>query len=234
MTLTEEIGAKIKYYRKKRGMKIVELAALLHKTGATVSKYESGQIAMDVVTLYEVAAALGVPPEKLLYCAPLPVEDLMADSVPAFFRGVDRLYMYYFDGRNNSLVRSVINIRAKTGANAYDVALYMNFQDYQQYRNCENTYLGTLSHYDALSNIVTHNQDTEMDVYLLCLPASYLNAGTKWGLGFGISCRPIMPTSTKVFLSKSIQPETPEFLQDLRISREDVQLLKRYNMLSVM
>ena len=54
------------------------------------------------------------------------------------------------------------------------------------------------------------------------------------GLGFGISCRPIMPTSTKVFLSKSIQPETPEFLQDLRISREDVQLLKRYNMLSVM
>ena len=179
-------------------------------------------------------AALGVPPEKLLYCAPLPVEDLMADSVPAFFRGVDRLYMYYFDGRNNSLVRSVIDIRAKTGANAYDIALYMNFQDYQQYRNCENTYLGTLSHYDALSNIVTHNQDTEMDVYLLCLPASYLNAETKWGLGFGISCRPIMPTSTKVFLSKSIQPETPEFLQDLRISREDVQLLKRYNMLSVM
>ena len=30
MTLTEEIGAKIKYYRNMRGMKIVELAALLH------------------------------------------------------------------------------------------------------------------------------------------------------------------------------------------------------------
>lgn len=28
MTLTEEIGAKIKYYRKKRGLKIAELAAL--------------------------------------------------------------------------------------------------------------------------------------------------------------------------------------------------------------
>ena len=34
MTLAEEIGAKIKYYRKKRGLKIAELAALLHKTGA--------------------------------------------------------------------------------------------------------------------------------------------------------------------------------------------------------
>ena len=117
---------------------------------------------------------------------------------------------------------------------AYDVALYMNFQDYRQYQNCENTYLGTLSHYDALSNIVTHNRDTEMDIYLVCVPASYLNAETKWGQGFGISCRPIMPTSTKVFLSKTIQAETPEFLQDLRVSKEDIQLLKRYNMLSVM
>ena len=33
MTLTEEIGAKIKYYRKKRGLKIAELAELLHNTG---------------------------------------------------------------------------------------------------------------------------------------------------------------------------------------------------------
>lgn len=137
MALAEEIGAKIKYYRKKRGLKIAELAEMLHKTGATVSKYESGQIAIDVVTLYEIAAALGVPPEKLLYYAPMPTEELEADSIPAFFRGVDRLYMYYFDGRSNSLVRSVIDIRAKAGPHTYDVALYMNFQDYQQYQNCE-------------------------------------------------------------------------------------------------
>lgn len=39
-TLTEEIGAKIKYCRKKRGLKIAELAALLHKTG--VSAYDRG------------------------------------------------------------------------------------------------------------------------------------------------------------------------------------------------
>lgn len=39
-TLTEEIGAKIKYYRKKRGLKIAELAALLHKTGANA--YDRG------------------------------------------------------------------------------------------------------------------------------------------------------------------------------------------------
>lgn len=234
MELTEEIGAKIKYYRKKQGLRITDLAKMICKTPATVSKYESGQIAIDIVTLYEIAQVLGVQPEKLLYYAPMPAEELDVDSVPAFFRGVDRLYMYYFDGRNNSLVRSVIDIRAKSGPRAYDVALYMNFQDYNQYQNCENTYLGTLSHYDALSNIVTRNRDTEMDIYLVSVPASYLNAETKWGQDFGISCRPIMPTSNKVFLSKTVQAETPEFLQDLHVSREDIQMLKRYNMLSVM
>ena len=40
MTLAEEIGAKIKYCRKKRGLKIAELASLLHKTGA--SAYDRG------------------------------------------------------------------------------------------------------------------------------------------------------------------------------------------------
>ena len=34
MTFREEIDATIKYDRKKRGLKIAELAALLHKTGA--------------------------------------------------------------------------------------------------------------------------------------------------------------------------------------------------------
>ena len=53
-----------------------------------------------------------------------------------------------------------------------------------------------------------------------------------WALRMMLEC--IRPTSTKVFLSKTIQPETPEFLQDLHVSKEDIQLLKRYNMLSVM
>lgn len=35
MTLAEEIGAKIKYCRKKRGLKIAELAALLHRPAPT-------------------------------------------------------------------------------------------------------------------------------------------------------------------------------------------------------
>jgi len=234
MTLEQEVGSKIKYYRKKSRMKIADLANAISKSSATISKYENGQIAIDIVTLYDIAQALGIKPEMLLYYEPAPVETLASDSVPAFFRGINRLYMYYFDGRNNSVVRSILDIRAKISPGVYDVTMYMNFEDYDEYQNCENTYTGTLSHYDALSNIVMKNKDTDMDIYLVCVPASYLNSETKWGQDFGISCRPIMPTSNKVFISKGIQKETAEFVQDLHVSKEDISMLKRYNMLSVL
>ena len=61
-----------------------------------------------------------------------------------------------------------------------------------------------------------------------------MNAPVKWGLAFGISSRPLMPTSTKVLLSKTIQKETPELEKNLRLSKEDIRLMKMYNMLTVL
>ena len=61
-----EIGNKIKFFRKKRGLTLVEFADILCKSKATVSKYENGQITIDIVTLYEIAEALGVHVEQLL------------------------------------------------------------------------------------------------------------------------------------------------------------------------
>lgn len=233
MNLTKEIGAKIKFYRKQNGWKIADLAQILNKSTATISKYENGQIAIDIITLYELASAFGIQPEELLYHAPLAPREI-SDHVPAFFRGINQLYLYYFDGRSNTLSKSILDIRTRLSSSQYEISIYMNFQDYEQYHNCETTYVGTLTHHDALSNITAYNRDSEMDIYALCIPASYLNSETKWGLGFGISSRPVMPTAAKLLLSKKIQPETADFLQNLHISREDIQLLRHYNMLTIL
>ena len=74
-----EIGNKIKFFRKKRGLTLVEFADILCKSKATVSKYENGQITIDIVTLYEIAEALGVHVEQLLYSEPAQVP-----KVPSF------------------------------------------------------------------------------------------------------------------------------------------------------
>lgn len=234
MDIAQEIGAKIRYYRRKKGMTVDQLAAAVCKSKSSISKYESGQIGIDVLSLYDIAKALDVRVTQLLYLPPSGYTGAPSGSVPAFFAGLTQFYLYYFDGRANQVNRCVLDISAEEEQGVFHVQMYMNVKEYRHYTLCENYYEGTLTHYDALSLVVLQNQDMEMDHYQIGIPSPYMNAPVKWALAYGISSRPLMPTSTKVLLSKTIQEETPEFEKNLRLSKEDIRLMKLYNMLTIM
>ncbi|MBQ6972851.1 MAG: helix-turn-helix domain-containing protein [Synergistaceae bacterium] len=46
--ISEETGRRIHDFRKRRSMTLQEMAGLIHKSKSTVSKYESGEIAIDI------------------------------------------------------------------------------------------------------------------------------------------------------------------------------------------
>src|SRR5699024_8546876 len=163
--VVHETGERIRYYRKKRQMTIDQLAAAICKSKSCVSKYENGQIAIDLATLYDVAAALEVRVTQLLYLPPDRTPGLPGGAVPAFFSGLDRFYCYYYDGRSNSIVRSVGDILEETEPGSFHVHMYMNVDDYDHYHLCENLYDGRLTHFDTLSLLVLQNQRMEMDHY---------------------------------------------------------------------
>lgn len=58
--LTKETGKRIHDFRKIRGLNQEELARLIYKSKATLSKYEKGEIAIDLDTLKQLALALHV------------------------------------------------------------------------------------------------------------------------------------------------------------------------------
>jgi transcriptional regulator with XRE-family HTH domain len=231
--LTYEIGQKIKSFRQKKNMTVQELADAICKSKATVSKYESGHITIDIVTLYDISKTLGIHVEQLLHCESTRDQLDTSDIKPSFFKGLSRFYAYMFDGRSNSLNRCVVDILSKNDNNQYKVMMYMNIDCYEKYQKCENTYWGYIKHFDALTNIILYNQDTPMEQITICILASYLDSPTKWGLFFGVSSRPLMPVATKILLSKKILPETPELIKTLHISKEDIRILKMYNMMTV-
>ena len=72
--ISKIVGTRVRLFRKERGMTAQQMADAIHKSKATVSKYESGDIALDIPTLYEIANILHVQAEELLpqkrYCAP--------------------------------------------------------------------------------------------------------------------------------------------------------------------
>lgn len=108
----------------------------------------------------------------------------------------------------------------------------MNIKDYDNYQNCENTYKGRIEHFDAMTNITLKNVDTYMERVNISILASFLGSETKWGLFFGISSRPMMPIAVKMLFSRSPLSENDALIQKLKISKEDIRLLKHYNMLS--
>ena len=64
--------------------------------------------------------------------------------------------------------------------------------------------------------------------------ASFLSSDTKWGLWNGFSTRPMMPIAMKMLFSKTRLKEDAALLKKLKVSKDDIRLLKLYNMLSVL
>ena len=58
--ISREIGHRIRNFRKSRHMTLDELAEIVCKNKSTLSKYENGEIVLDIETIYEIARALGI------------------------------------------------------------------------------------------------------------------------------------------------------------------------------
>ncbi len=228
--MTEYTGKRIRMFRKSRHMTIQELADAICKSKATVSKYENGQIAIDIDSLYDIARTLGVTVPQLVYCES-PAAETDALETPAFFRNTSTYYAYNYDGRKKSIKHCVIKIRERQAANCA-VMMYMNIKSYEEYEVCENTYIGTMYHYDALTSLIMKNKDTPMETYTLHILSSYLDAPTKYALSTGISSRPLMPVSAKYLISKKPLADTKELRAALLITKEDIRILKQFNMLT--
>ena len=231
--INTEIGKLIRGARKKRGMTLNELAEVICKSQSTVSKYEKGEITVDIATLYDIADALRVHVEQLLYVRPERTELRAPGNNPAFFTDTSQFYSYLFDGRSNSLMRCVFDVLSKTDERKYKIMMYMNFENFDNYKNCENTYWGYIEHYDAVTNIALTNQDMPMEKASAQILASYLDSDKKWGLFNGFSSRPMMPIAAKMLFSKKKLKEDEELIRSLKISKDDIRLMKLYNMMAV-
>lgn len=105
-----EVGKRIRGMRKRRNMTLEELAAEIHKSKAAVSKYERGEISIDIETLYEIADSLHIHVEQLLYTRPAAGTMNVQGSAPGFFAGLTQFYGYIFDGRDNHIIQCVFDV----------------------------------------------------------------------------------------------------------------------------
>lgn len=111
------VGKQIRKYRKAGKMTLQDLADAIHKSRATICKYENGEIAVDIETLYEISQVLQVSISQLTTYLPETTSELI--STPGrsrkspFFRRNDYISTSMTDDINARKMASLIFMRRK-------------------------------------------------------------------------------------------------------------------------
>ncbi|MDO5401375.1 MAG: helix-turn-helix transcriptional regulator [Eubacteriales bacterium] len=232
--INAHVGSRIRSSRRSRGMTLQQLADRIHKSRATVSKYETGEISLDIQTLYEISQVLEMPISRLADLAPAAPQapaPLPGHGSRSPFFQAQTLYFYFFDGRYNRLKDGVIQIHKKDGAQG-DAALTISSIS-SSGRSSEVLYAGRVVYSDMLIRFSFVNQYNALEEDLLYIFNPLELRDFTEGLLCGISSADLMPCAFKCLVTLTPQEPDDELKQHLLITPAELRRWQKLNMLIV-
>lgn len=222
------MGANIKTYRKLQHMTQQELANKIRKSMACISKYEKGEIAIDLYTLYEIAEALGIPPSLLFPqdSGNAPESAPSTADLPSLFWH-SPLYLYTLGVRRFEAVCSVIEIDSQ---NMKATAYYAPSDPHNYQRSSLYIMLGSI--YSSESNVRLYfsNPLLKGDFMLLCFRTSDLIAGNCQGAFIALNTNHRF-CSSKCYLSSTPIQDLDALKEQLAIEKDEMYFLKKNSIL---
>ena len=222
-----KIGANIKTYRKFQRMTQQELADRICKSIACISKYEKGDISIDLYTLYEIARALNIPVSLILPqdSDSIPASSLSPVDLPPLFQH-SPLYLYTLGTQKSEVVSSVIEIDLKK----MEAAAYYAAADLHNYRNCAYILVGTICSSESNIRLYFSNPLLKGDFMLICFRTSDLVAGHYQGAFISLNTMHRF-CSSKCCISKTPIRELDGLKTQLSIEKGELYNLKKKNVL---
>ena len=220
------VGRKIRFFRKAQGLSVEQLAGLIQKSKATVYKYESGEIPIDLSTLGQVALALKVEPA---YFFELPSVSRTAPARISFF-DTPKLYAYYYDGRIKQEVKSLLSFRDGEGSGqGCTVSFFMNVKEFSLPESARYIYSGTLSSHETVTYCILENMTLPIETLIMEIVHPFQTSKYTWGLFLGLSDQPLAPMAAKFLISKA--PLSPQELKEcpLKFSKEELARIRQQN-----
>ncbi len=227
--LLEHIGKKIKLYRKAKGMTLADLAAQINKSKATMSKYETGGISIDMVTLFDIAQALDIDPVRLTdYNIP---KQSRVPSVKYPLGEPNLLYLYHMD--SNTIFHSVITMHENQLTGKIEATLYYKADNLSSYEKCDCLYHGELRSHDAVSCFTFQNYYNSVE----SLVANYMVPMNKVeylvGMLSGLHSPSFLPIGFKTILSAAPMRKDDTLREQLTLSKDVFKEMKTRNMLLI-
>ncbi|MCA2016259.1 helix-turn-helix transcriptional regulator [Vibrio tritonius] len=233
LNINRHIGGRIRAYRKTRGLTIAQLAERIHKSRATVSKYETGEISLDMPMLFTLASALNITPNQLIdYQVERLAETIKPQSNLTTFHNADQLYFYFYDGRYNRVKDGVIKILPDKEGNQHTATLTISVVT-PNGRSSEIYYIGSVTYSDRLIRFSFINQYNTLEECLLYIFNPLELRDSTYGLLCGISSSDMRPCAIKSFVTLSPQTYSEKLKEALLLTKAELKASSKLNMLVV-
>lgn len=191
------IGSRIRLYRKTNKLTMDELALKVHKTKASISKYESGQTSMDIVTLFDIAAALCISPHQLIDYTQ-PARDKESCATGSGFGQHDRLYLYHMTRKTVHFSILALGPRDESGQNA---TLFYKVGTPEKLEDCDCIYHGYMYSHEMVLNFTFRNYHNPVENILISFSIPIRKTSVLTGMISGLGVDTLVPTSHKIVLS---------------------------------
>ena len=210
MNADEKVGRNIRKYRMAYNMTLKELAVRLQKSVSTVSKYEKGDISLDISTFLELSKIFKVSPLAI-------IGDEIAEE--------EEEYTY---------VKSVIEQQAVEGKNnKYKVHLFNDVSEVKEPGECGGLYAGEYEKEGFIGTYMLHNQALKSEHIMISCVNNLVNPGQQLALVSGLSNYTMLPVTFKAVISEKEIVNKEKLMNLLTFNKEDFKLMKQMNYFTI-
>lgn len=222
MDRLEHIGGRIRLFRKHLNLTLEELAYLVHKSPSTLSKYEKGTVNIDVLTLSEIADALGIGISQLTdYGIRRRMPPDRQDS--NLFKRHDRFYVYYLYSPMKQVLQGFLEITGSSVDRAEDnVVLYLGSEEGFDIREPLFIYTGTMICDETYAYISMQNSSGMKDMLYIMIKTPQWMRSTAKGIVLSVSSTHGCPAASSMLFAAEEMTLNDELTEILRADRDEI------------
>lgn len=227
--INKNVGERIRYYRKARGMTIVELADYMHISKSAISKYENGQVSITLEQIEEIAAALKINSFLLLDSDRLPSDaDIIHLTDDIEDNTFVKYYMYGYSNHGKAyLSRHMLFLGEQ------NCRLYCEIESEEDYHNCKYYYIGKLINDAAFQRVFFINPLNRNDLIVFEKSNPLGKKDLQFAFGASFSLGTNYPLAFKWLLSHKKLSNPQKIKELLTLSPEDIRRIRIDNAFSV-